>query len=112
MYRFVWTAARLVKLLDDVGGAWCRYDKNLGTLLAPPLDSNHKLGPLVPTPLIVQGTNWKQSSMDIAVAGLGWIAVGVSGEAQFTVWAHEGMLAPSAFQYGVLELIGVLDVSA
>ncbi|CAL8464068.1 g3603 [Coccomyxa elongata] len=91
LYLTVWASDEITCHFGKTEGAEERYDKNLGTLLAPPLDSNHKLGPLVPTPVIVQGTNWKQSSMDIAVAGLGWIAVGVSGEAQFTVWAHEGV---------------------
>ena len=100
---------KVVKRIDV--RAWCRYEKNLGTLLAPPLDQNHKLGPLVPTLVIVQGPNWKQSSMDIAVAGLGWVAVGVSGEAEFTVWAHEGALASySFFQCGTREQNVVLHV--
>lgn len=62
----------------------------MGIVLAPPLDAKHSLGPLVPTPLVVEGTNWKQSSIDIAVAGLGWIAVGVGGRAEFNVWTHAG----------------------
>ncbi len=70
--------------------AWCRYEKSLGTMLVPPLEQEHKLGPLVPCQVTAQGTNWRQSSTDIAVAGLGWFAVGVSGEAEFNVWTHEG----------------------
>ena len=79
----------------------CRYEKSVGTMLVPPLDQDHKLGPLQPTPVTVQGANWRQSSMDIAVAGLGWIGVGVSGEAQFTVWTHEGACLPACFHLAV-----------
>jgi hypothetical protein len=34
----------------------------------------------------VEGTDWLKSTVDIHIAGLGWVAVGVKGEAKFRVW--------------------------
>ena len=46
---------------------------------------------LVPTNIEVVGDSWRESSMDVAVAGLGWVAVGVSGTAGLRVWAPPGV---------------------
>ena len=43
-----------------------------GSALIPPLGEAArvaKLGPLLPADLQVEGTNWKASSVDIAIAG-------------------------------------------
>ena len=43
-----------------------------GTALIPPLGDAErmaKLGPLLPTEVQVEGTTWKSSSMDLAIAG-------------------------------------------
>jgi hypothetical protein len=43
-----------------------------GTSLIPPLGDGErmaKLGPLLPSDLKVEGTSWKVSSLDVAVAG-------------------------------------------
>ncbi|EIE24775.1 hypothetical protein COCSUDRAFT_10321, partial [Coccomyxa subellipsoidea C-169] len=91
LYLTVWASDDLTCHFGKTEGAEERYEKSLGTMLVPPLEQEHKLGPLVPCQVTAQGTNWRQSSTDIAVAGLGWFAVGVSGEAEFNVWTHEGV---------------------
>ncbi|CAA7025088.1 unnamed protein product [Microthlaspi erraticum] len=39
----------------------------------------------------VSGSSWDTSSVDIAVSGLGWFAVGLKGDAVLGVWTHEGI---------------------
>ena len=49
-----------------------RYAKMGGTALVPPLGDAErmaKLGPLLPTEVHVEGTTWKSSSTDLAIAG-------------------------------------------
>ena len=68
----------------------CRYQQNLGALLSPPLRTEHSLGPLLPQRITVEGKSWKESSTDIAIAGVGWLGIGVAGLASFDVWTHDG----------------------
>ena len=68
----------------------CRYQQNMGSMLAPPLSAEHSLGPLVPHRVTVEGSSWRESSTDIAIAGVGWLGIGVSGSASFDVWTHDG----------------------
>jgi hypothetical protein len=46
---------------------------------------------LAPTDVEVSGDSWQESSADVAVAGLGWVGVGVSGSASLRVWAPPGV---------------------
>ena len=41
----------------------------MGSLLTPPLGDARMLGPLQPTAVSVEGRSWRESSMDVAVAG-------------------------------------------
>lgn len=41
--------------------------------------------------LTVGGNSWDSSSMDVAVAGLGWFAIGLKGEASLGVWTYDGV---------------------
>ena len=45
---------------------------------------------MTPCDVTVSGESWKQSSVDIHIAGLGWVGVGVSGRASLRVWTWEG----------------------
>lgn len=38
-----------------------------------------------------KGTDWRKSTVDIAVAGLGWVGVGCSGPARFRLWTLPGV---------------------
>ena len=53
------------------------------------------MGPLLPNRVSVQGKSWRESSTDIAIAGLGWVGIGVSGQAVLDVWTYKG-LPPSS----------------
>lgn len=37
------------------------------------------------------GTSWDANSIDIAVAGLGWLSLGLKGEATTTLWTYDGV---------------------
>ncbi|PSC71397.1 IMP dehydrogenase GMP reductase [Micractinium conductrix] len=86
---------------DEIGchmgkteGADARYQLHAGTRLTPPLGGAERvaaLPPLQPTEVEVGGGSWRESSTDIAVAGLGWVGVGVSGTATLRVWAPPGV---------------------
>ena len=68
----------------------CRYQKHLGGQLFPPLGEKKRLArfpQLVPTRLQCRGDSWQLSSQDVAIAGLGWVAVAVNGPADLCVWA-------------------------
>lgn len=71
-----------------------RYRQHTGGKLAPPLGGEARLAgfpALVPTDVEVRGDSWKESSADVAIAGLGWVGVGVSGRAALRVWAPPGV---------------------
>ena len=68
----------------------CRYQRHLGGQLFPPLGDRKRLArfpKLVNTVLQCSGDSWQLSSQDVAIAGLGWVAVTVSGLADLSVWA-------------------------
>ena len=39
----------------------------------------------------VSGISWEVNSVDISVAGLGWVSVGLKGEATFVLWTYDGV---------------------
>lgn len=49
-----------------------RLSSNGGSLLVPPVGGSVRmaeLGPLLPQDILLEGSNWKESSVDIAIAG-------------------------------------------
>ena len=48
-------------------------------------------GPLSPVDVPVSGDSWRRSSVDVAVAGLGWVSVALSGTAKLRVWVPRGV---------------------
>lgn len=39
----------------------------------------------------VSGLSWDVNSIDISVAGLGWLSLGLKGEATLTLWTFDGI---------------------
>lgn len=76
-----------------------RLERLRGTQLTPPEAKPSVAGgpPAAPPPALaavdvrVEGSSWRASTVDIAVAGLGWVAVGCQGSAAFKVWAYPGV---------------------
>ncbi len=69
----------------------------MGSQLAPPasLERLRALPPWAPRTIQVEGTAWDRSTVDVAIAGLGWVAVGVKGPARLRVWAPASVAVTS-----------------
>ena len=63
----------------------------IGTKLVPPNEPDQRLN-MVSSDFLVEGRNWKRSSEDVCISGLGWVAVGVSGTCEVRVWAPKSVL--------------------
>lgn len=50
-----------------------------------------ELGSWAGRSVTVEGTSWTASTVDLAVAGLGWVGVGLDGAANLRVWTYEGV---------------------
>ena len=48
-----------------------------------------ELGPLLPTDISVSGNSFRESGTDVAIAGLGWVAVALDGAADLRCGACE-----------------------
>lgn len=61
--------------------------------MQPPIGESRvkELGKWERKEIPVTGTSWDSSSVDVAVAGLGWFAVGLKGEAVLGVWTYDGV---------------------
>lgn len=59
----------------------------------PPIgeDRASELGQWNPREIKVSGISWEVNSVDIAVAGLGWLSIGLKGEATFLLWTYDGV---------------------
>ena len=94
MYLTVWVSDEVVCHFGKTESADERYAKHAGTKLTPPVGSEERMEAfpaLSSTEVVVQGDSWRESSVDVAIAGLGWVGVGVAGEAKFKVWAPPGV---------------------
>jgi hypothetical protein len=111
MYLTVWAADALVTHLGRTESADALRARHAGGALVPPLRPAAAAGadgdaaaadaaaadadawaplPLVPTDVAAGGESWRESSTDVAIAGLGWVGVAVDGAAQLRVWAPRG----------------------
>ena len=61
--------------------------------MQPPIggDRVDHLGKWLRREFQVSGKSWDVSSVDIAASGLGWIALGLKGEAVIGAWTYEGV---------------------
>ncbi|KAG2482323.1 hypothetical protein HYH03_018745 [Edaphochlamys debaryana] len=64
-----------------------------GGVLVPPdcPERAAALPALAPVEVALEGSDWRRSSVDVAIAGLGWVGVGCSGPARFRVWTLPGV---------------------
>ena len=72
----------LVHRIEQYISSLGRYAAHAGSKLTPPLGDEarmRELGPLLPTDVRVRGDGFRISGTDVAIAGLGWIAVAVDG---------------------------------
>ena len=100
MYVTVWVSDEVRTHLGKTANAAALFGAHVGRDLTPPIAANvddlerrikQEMPRPVPTDVSIVGDTWKESSVDVCIAGLGWLAVGVSGQARVTVWAPPGV---------------------
>ena len=87
LIRYMLTFVLICAILQQTERADVHRVKEAGKMLVPligddkkadsPIHERPELGEYVKTSVEVSGTDWKKSSVDIAVAGMGWIAIGL-----------------------------------
>ncbi|KAK9844801.1 hypothetical protein WJX74_007024 [Apatococcus lobatus] len=90
IYLTAWMSDQIPCHLGKTDAADERYQRHLGTQLFPPMGDRKRLArfpSLVATRLQCRGDSWQLSSQDVAIAGLGWVAVALNGMAELQVWA-------------------------
>ena len=96
MYLTVWVSGDVpthYMVKGDGGKADALFAKHAGGKLSPPAGEKRvrQMGEWGSRTVDVYGSSWQKSDRDITVGGLGWIGVGVNGNASFRVWTHEGV---------------------
>lgn len=68
-------------------------EDHIGRQLQPPIGEDRvaELGKWTKKEFNVRGDKWDANSVDIAAAGLGWVAIGLKGEAKIGVWTYDGI---------------------
>ena len=103
MYITVWASDDIRTHLGKTANAEQFYRMHAGKELVPPVAADEEdrltrinsIGGMKATDVIVEGDSWKNSSIDVCVAGLGWFSVGVNGKADLKVWAPPGVAITS-----------------
>ncbi|CAK9189950.1 unnamed protein product [Sphagnum troendelagicum] len=93
IYMTVWASAQVPCHMGKAEGAEELLEKHLGERLKPPMDKERvaEMGEWLARKVTVSGDAWDASSVDLAVAGLGWIGIGVKGTAVLQAWTYEGV---------------------
>ncbi|XP_010455456.1 PREDICTED: GTP-binding protein BRASSINAZOLE INSENSITIVE PALE GREEN 2, chloroplastic-like [Camelina sativa] len=93
LYVTVWASPYVPLHMGKKENAYKTLEDHFGCRLQPPIGEKRveELGKWVRKEFRVSGSSWDTSSVDIAVSGLGWFAIGLKGEAILGVWTHEGI---------------------
>ncbi|KAG0488849.1 hypothetical protein HPP92_007660 [Vanilla planifolia] len=93
IYLTVWASLLLPLHMGKKENAPKMRQDHFGQQLQPPIGETriNDLGKWVRNEFRVVGESWQESSTDIAVAGLGWIAVCLKGEVSLGVWTYSGI---------------------
>ena len=91
VYLTLWASDEVTHHFGKTENAEKKQSQAVGDVLYPPT-SKEAMPHLVPSEFLVNGDSWKRSSEDIAIAGLGWVAVGVSGQCSLRVWSPKSVL--------------------
>lgn len=93
IYITIWGSPLLTCHLGKTQKATEIFEKHVGDKLQPPFNKERleELGPRVRTPVSITGDSWDKSSVDIAVAGVGWFGIGINGTADIDVWTYDGV---------------------
>ncbi|GJP34881.1 hypothetical protein CLOM_g19363 [Closterium sp. NIES-68] len=93
IYLTAWLSPMIACHMGKIETAPAVLEKHVGDKLQPPAQASRmgELGVWLPRSVTVEGTRWDQSSTDVAIAGLGWVGVGIKGTAKLKVWTFEGV---------------------
>ncbi|XP_077211795.1 P-loop containing nucleoside triphosphate hydrolases superfamily protein [Tasmannia lanceolata] len=93
IYLTVWASPYLPLHMGKTENASMMLEAHFGRQLQPPIGEKRvaELGEWVRREFNVCGNRWDVSSMDVAVAGLGWFAIGLKGETVLGVWSYDGV---------------------
>ncbi|KAJ8754917.1 hypothetical protein K2173_015429 [Erythroxylum novogranatense] len=93
IYVTVWASPSVSLHLGKRENADELWRNHFGIRLQPPIgnDRASELGTREEKEIKVAGTSWDVNSIDIAVGGLGWLSLGLKGEATLTLWAYDGI---------------------
>ncbi|WCJ33326.1 P-loop containing nucleoside triphosphate hydrolases superfamily protein [Euphorbia peplus] len=93
IYITVWASPSVSLHLGKIENADEFWRNHVGVRLQPPVgkDRATELGQWEEREIKATGTSWDVNSIDIAVAGLGWVSLGLKGEATLTLWSYDGI---------------------
>ncbi|KAL8480786.1 hypothetical protein ACS0TY_027353 [Phlomoides rotata] len=93
IYVTVWASPLLPLHMGKTDKADSIMEQHFGRQMQPPIGEGRvkELGKWVKKEIHVSGNTWDSSSMDVAVSGLGWFAIGLKGEAVLGVWTYDGV---------------------
>ncbi|XP_010256423.1 PREDICTED: GTP-binding protein BRASSINAZOLE INSENSITIVE PALE GREEN 2, chloroplastic [Nelumbo nucifera] len=93
IYLTVWASPYLPLHMGRTENASTMLEYHFGHQLQPPIGEKRveELGKWMKREFHICGSSWDVSSVDIAAAGLGWVALGLKGEATLGVWTYDGV---------------------
>lgn len=94
IYVTLWASMDVSCFWGSTESAAAFHDAHVGRELTPPVGDLQRLramGPLIPSVVALEGASWREASVDVAIAGLGWFGVTVDGRCELEVWAHDGV---------------------
>nr|GEV83710.1 GTP-binding protein brassinazole insensitive pale green 2, chloroplastic [Tanacetum cinerariifolium] len=93
IYVTIWASPNVSLHLGKIENADEIWNKHAGVRLQPPngVDRVSELGKWESREVKVSGMSWDVNSIDLAAAGLGWVSLGLKGEATLTLWTFDGI---------------------
>ncbi|XP_015876534.3 GTP-binding protein BRASSINAZOLE INSENSITIVE PALE GREEN 2, chloroplastic [Ziziphus jujuba] len=93
IYVTVWTSPNISLHMGKIENAEETWRKHVGVRLQPPVgvERASEIGRWEDREIKVSGSSWDVNSIDISVAGLGWLSLGLKGEATLTLWTFDGI---------------------
>ncbi|KNA03281.1 hypothetical protein SOVF_210690 [Spinacia oleracea] len=91
IYVTIWASPNVSLHLGKIDNADETWRKHIGIRLQPPIgtDPLSEIGTWTEREFKVTGTSWDVNSSDLAVAGLGWVSLGLKGEATLKLWTYD-----------------------
>ncbi|KAJ3683351.1 hypothetical protein LUZ60_013578 [Juncus effusus] len=93
IYITVWASLLLPLHMGKTEHASSMIENHFGLQLQPPIGQERvkELGKWVRKEIKLSGETWDKNCADVAVSGLGWVGIGLKGEAVLGVWTYEGV---------------------